>query len=106
MFYLDQVLFISQTCFFLPSTPENKSRVVNLSSAGSIVGVLLFGSGLDFATFKDSPHRRKYSTYDLYCQSKFVRVAITSVEPPIKLRLFCLRGECGLRPGIGPAPWG
>jgi len=62
---------------FKASTPENKSRVVNTSSAGSIGGVSLFGSGLDFATFKDSPHRRKYRTIDLYGQSKFGNVVFT-----------------------------
>jgi len=86
-FYLTNLLL---PALFKASTPENKSRVVNISSASSIAGVSLFGSGLDFATFKDSPHRRKYSSYDLYGQSKFVRVAITSVEPSIKLRLFDL----------------
>ena len=73
---------------FKASTPENKSRVVNISSAGSIAGVSLFGSGLDFATFKDSPHRRKYSSYDLYGQSKFVRVVITNIKPIDKTKTF------------------
>ena len=36
--------------FFEASTPENESQVVNISSAGSIGGVSLFGSGLDFAS--------------------------------------------------------
>lgn len=59
------------------STPENKSRVVNTSSAGSMTAVSFSGSGLDFATFRDSPHRRKYSTSDLYGQSKLVRRTIS-----------------------------
>jgi len=65
---------------FKASTPENKSRVVNTSSAGSIASLSLFGSGLDFATFKDSPHRHKYSTGKLYGQSKFVCAVTTGIE--------------------------
>ena len=57
---------------FKASTPETKSRVVNTSSAGSIAAVSLTGSGLDFATFKDSQRRRKCSATDRYGQSKFV----------------------------------
>jgi len=76
-FYFTNLLL---PALFKASTPENKSRVVNISSSSSITGVSLFGSGLDFATFKDSLHRHKYSLYDLYGQSKFVCVAITSVE--------------------------
>lgn len=59
---------------FKASTPENKSRVVNTSSAASIAGVSCFGSGLDFASFKDS---RKYKPTDMYSQSKFVRAVIS-----------------------------
>jgi len=73
---------------FKASTPEDKSRVVNTTSAGSITGVSFFGSGLDFATFKDSPYRRKYSTTDLYGQSKLVRAVITGVEPIDKAKTF------------------
>ena len=65
---------------FKASTPENKSRVVNTSSAGSIGSLSLFGSGLDFATFKDSPCRHKYGTADLYGQSKFVCAVIMGIE--------------------------
>ena len=68
-FYFTKLLL---PALFKASTPENKSRVVNVSSAGSIGSLSYFGSGLDFATFKDSPHRRKYSTGDLYGQSKLV----------------------------------
>ena len=60
------------------STPENKSRVVNVSSAASVSAVSFFGPGLDFATFKDSPHRHKWAS-GLYGQSKFVRHATASV---------------------------
>jgi len=76
-FYFTNLLL---PALFKASTPENKSWVVNISSSSSIAGVSLFGSSLDFATFKDSLHRHKYSPYDLYGQSKFVCVAITSVE--------------------------
>ena len=46
--------------------------MVNVSSAASVSAVSFFGPGLDFATFKDSPHRRKWES-GLYGQSKFVR---------------------------------
>jgi len=59
------------------STPGDKSRVVNISSAGSINAVSLFGPGLDFATFKDSPARLKYGMRALYGQSKFGNVVFT-----------------------------
>ena len=73
---------------FKASTPEDKSRVVNTTSAGSISGVSFFGSGLDFATFKDSPYRRKYSTTDLYGQSKLVCAVITGIELIDKAKTF------------------
>lgn len=56
------------------SSPGEKSRVVNTSSAKGIVGSSYFGSGLDFATFKDSPARRKRGTGVLYDQSKWGNV--------------------------------
>lgn len=59
------------------SSAGEKSRVINVSSAGSIPGTSLSGSGLDFATFKDSPSRRKYSTRVLYNQSKLGNVVFT-----------------------------
>jgi len=65
---------------FKASTPENKSRVVNTSSVTSIGSLSLFGSGLDFATFKDSPHRHKYGAGKMYSQSKFVCAATTGIE--------------------------
>ena len=64
---------------FKASTPENKSRVVNTSS-GSIAILSFFSSGLDFATFKDSPHRHKYSAGKLYGQSKLVCAVTTGIE--------------------------
>jgi len=42
-------------------------------------GVALSGPGLDFATFKDSPHRRKYDMNQLYGQSKLVHPEIMNV---------------------------
>jgi NAD(P)-dependent dehydrogenase (short-subunit alcohol dehydrogenase family) len=54
------------------STPERKSRVINLSSQMGLLGISAFGSGLDFSTFKDSPTRRKATGYPLYSQSKLV----------------------------------
>ena len=76
-FYFTKLLL---PALFKASTPENKSRVINLSSAGSMFGVSIFGSGLDFATFKDSPRRRKCTGGVLYSQSKLVRSATTSIE--------------------------
>ena len=76
-FYFTMLLL---PALFKASTPENKSRVVNTSSAGSIGSLSFFGSGLDFATFKDSPHRHKYGTFKLYGQSKFVCAMIIGVE--------------------------
>jgi len=87
---------------FKASTPENKSRVVNTSSAASIVGVSFFGSGLDFASFKDS---HKYKPTEMYGQSKFVRTVVTGLRWLVKLRLFDLQGERGFHPGIGTTPW-
>ena len=75
-FYFTQLLL---PALFTASIPENKSRVVNTSSASHIHSLSLSGSGLDFATFKDSPHRRKYDTYKLYGQSKLVHPAIASI---------------------------
>ena len=84
-FYFTKLLL---PALFKASTPENKSRVVNLSSAGGIGGVSLSGPGLDFASFKDSPQRLKYTLRRLYGQSKFVRVVITSTEPIDKTKTF------------------
>ena len=67
-FYFTKLLL---PALFKASTPENKSRVVNVSSAASVSAVSFFGPGLDFATFKDSPYRRKWES-GLYGQSKFV----------------------------------
>ncbi|EIN04707.1 NAD(P)-binding protein [Punctularia strigosozonata HHB-11173 SS5] len=47
------------------TAPHGTVRVVNISSNAHYFG------GLDFATFKDGPKRRKRSTDLLYCQSKF-----------------------------------
>jgi len=74
-FYFTKLLL---PVLFKASTPGNKSRVVNTSSAASMHGASLSGSGLDFATFKDSPHRRKYNITQLYGQSKLVCLAIAS----------------------------
>lgn len=54
--------------------------MVNTSSAASTHGVSFFGPGLDFATFKDSPHRGKYNIAQLYGQSKLVRLTIASSD--------------------------
>ncbi|KAF9780976.1 NAD(P)-binding protein [Thelephora terrestris] len=70
-FYFTKLLL---PALFKASVPENKSRVVNTSSAGSIAGLSYSGSGLNFATFKDSPVRRKYGTQVLYTQSKLGNV--------------------------------
>ncbi|KAF9783764.1 hypothetical protein BJ322DRAFT_1007799 [Thelephora terrestris] len=59
------------------SSLGDKSRVVNVSSAGSLHGASISGSGLDFATFKDSPVRRKYPPRALYDQSKLGNVVFT-----------------------------
>jgi hypothetical protein len=101
-FYLTNLLL---PAIFKASTPENKSRVVNTSSAGSVSAVSFSGSGLDFATFKDSPHKRKYYTGELYSQSKLVCPAITDIRPIDKLRLFDPLGERHIRSGIGAAAW-
>ena len=76
-FYFTRLLL---PALFKASSPENKSRVVNTSSAGGIAAISYFGSGLDFATFKDSPRRRKYSSINLYGQSKFVRPKTTNFD--------------------------
>jgi len=101
-FYFTKLLL---PALFKGSTPENKSRVVNTSSAGSISGVSLFGSGLDFSTFKDSPRRRKYSRNSLYGQSKLVRTAILGIAGLANLKTFDPPGKCRIYPGIGPATW-
>jgi len=84
-FYLTALLL---PALFEASTPENKSRVVNTSSAASIVGVSFFGSGLDFATFKDSPYKYKYKPTDMYAQSKLVRAVTTGIEVADKTKTF------------------
>ena len=99
-FYFTKLLL---PALFRASTPENKSRVVNTSSAGSVPGVSFSGSGLDFATFKDSPYKRKYSTNELYSQSKLVCPAITNLGLIDKLKPFDIPGECYFRSGNGTA---
>jgi hypothetical protein len=101
-FYFTKLLL---PALFKASTPENKSRVVNTSSAGSVPAVSFSGSGLDFATFKDSPHRHKYNAGVLYNQSKLVRPAITDIELIDKLRLSNPLGERHIRSGTGAAAW-
>ncbi|KAF9652077.1 NAD(P)-binding protein [Thelephora ganbajun] len=66
-FYFTELLI---PALYRASTPEHKSRVINLSSQMGIIGVSAFGSGLDFSTFKDSPTRRKIFGYTSYSQSK------------------------------------
>ena len=100
-FYFTRLLL---PALFKASTPENKSRVVNTSSAGSVAGISLFGSGLDFATFKDSPHKHKYRAGQLYNQSKLVRLTVADVVID-KSRLSNLPGERCIRSGNGPAAW-
>ncbi|KAF9652075.1 NAD(P)-binding protein [Thelephora ganbajun] len=73
-FYFTKLLL---PALFEASTPENRSRVVNTGSASGITGISFFGSGLDFATFKDSPRRGKYSAGHLYSQSKLGNVIFT-----------------------------
>ena len=89
-FYFTKLLL---PALFGASTPNNKSRVVNTSSAGSISSVSYFGSGLDFATFKDSPRRRKYSKHELYCQSKLVCSTIASVSSINKADFSTYKGN-------------
>ena len=101
-FYFTKLLL---PALFKASTPENKSRVVNTSSATSVPAVSFSGSGLDFATFKDSPHRHKYNPGALYNQSKLVRLAITDIELINNLRLSDPPGERRIRSGIGAAAW-
>ena len=72
--------------FFGGSSLGEKSRVINVSSAGGVPGTSHSGSGLDPAAFKDSPVRRKYNPRVLYDQSKLVCSAITKVGPTDKLR--------------------
>lgn len=64
------------------SAPEDKSRVVNTSSAAGVRGSSYFGSGLDFATFKDSPARRRLGTRVLYNQSKMVHLQLGGSRLP------------------------
>jgi hypothetical protein len=66
-FYLTKLLL---PILLSTSTPEEKSRVVSLSSIASYV------TGLDFDTFKDSPKRREKINHLLYAQSKLVCVII------------------------------
>ena len=82
-FYFTKLLL---PALFSGSSLGEKSRVINVSSAGSIPGTSYSGSGLDFAAFKDSPARRKYNPRVLYDQSKLVRAAITRVGPTDRLR--------------------
>ena len=52
------------------ASPDNKSRVVNISSLSHIFG------GLDFNTFVDGPARRRQSPEQQYGQSKLVRAKV------------------------------
>lgn len=68
-FYFTELLL---PALYKASTPEHRSRVINLSSQMGILSASAFGSGLDFSTFRDSPTRRKMPGYASYGQSKFV----------------------------------
>lgn len=70
-FYFTELLV---RALYKASTPNSKSRIVNFSSQMGILGASVFGSGLDFSTFKDSPNRRKLSPTTLYNQSKLGNV--------------------------------
>ncbi|EIN04702.1 NAD(P)-binding protein [Punctularia strigosozonata HHB-11173 SS5] len=54
------------------TAPKGTVRIINTSSAAHYM------SGLDFATFKDGPKRRKQNTDLLYCQSKLGNVVFTN----------------------------
>ncbi|TFK51790.1 NAD(P)-binding protein [Heliocybe sulcata] len=54
------------------TTPEGKTRVITTSSSGHLF------HGLDFATFKDGPKRKKLGTQNLYAQSKFGNVVFAN----------------------------
>ncbi|KZT27891.1 NAD(P)-binding protein [Neolentinus lepideus HHB14362 ss-1] len=54
------------------TTPEGKVRVITTSSSGHLF------HGLDFATFKDSPKRKKLGTTRLYAQSKFGNIVFAN----------------------------
>lgn len=51
------------------SSPDGKARIITVSSLGHMYAP---NGGLDYATLKDGPQRRKMSTFTLYFQSKFV----------------------------------
>ncbi|KAJ7613352.1 NAD-P-binding protein [Mycena polygramma] len=54
------------------SVPDGRARIISVSS-----GAHHF-SGLNFATFKDGPERRKSGTQKLYAQSKFAVVVLAA----------------------------
>ena len=58
------------------TAPGGRARVVTTSSSGAYLGVL------DYATFKDTPERKKVSKEALYYQSKLVPTSlITTCRP-------------------------
>ena len=56
------------------TSPDKTARIVNTSSAASLLYTL------NFETFKDSPSRKKLSNQTLYSQSKFVRFLLVVFE--------------------------
>jgi retinol dehydrogenase-12 len=58
------------------SSTHEKARVVTVSSSASYLT-----AGLDFDAMTDSPERTKYSEFELYNKSKFVRKNNTSNRP-------------------------
>ncbi|KAF4610211.1 hypothetical protein D9613_010552 [Agrocybe pediades] len=55
------------------ASPDGKARVVNTSSSGSHLV-----NNLKFNTFKDTPARKRFGTYNLYSQSKFGNVLFSN----------------------------
>ncbi|KAG8214670.1 hypothetical protein J3R82DRAFT_9748 [Butyriboletus roseoflavus] len=54
------------------TSSDGKARIVTVSSSAHIMG------SLKFETFKDTSARKKYSTFNLYSQSKFGNVVFAS----------------------------
>ena len=100
-FYFTELLI---PALYKASTPERKSRVVNLTSQMGLLGISAFGSGLDFSTFKDSPTKRKMSEITSYNQAKLVSSPKSSQFRSNSPNYGCVGKRC-LCSGVRPTVW-
>ena len=80
-FYLTQLL-IPLLLSGASHSPDGRARVINTSSMGHTMV-----SDIDFDTLREHAKRKKFGTYRLHYQSKFVRTPASYVGVAMGLRL-------------------